>query len=40
MDFREIGWIGMYWIDLTQDKDQWRVLVNTIMNLPGGKLAA
>jgi hypothetical protein len=33
MDLREIGWCGMDWIDLAQDKDQWRTLVNTIMNL-------
>jgi hypothetical protein len=33
MDLREIGWIGMDWIDLAQDRDQWRALVNTIMNL-------
>jgi hypothetical protein len=33
MDLREIGWGGMDWIDLTQDRDQWRVLVNTVMNL-------
>jgi hypothetical protein len=33
MDLREIGWDGIDWIDLTQDKDQWRALVNTIMNL-------
>jgi hypothetical protein len=31
MDLREIGWDGMDWIDLTQDRDQWRVLVNTVM---------
>jgi hypothetical protein len=30
---REIGWSGMDWIELTQDRDQWRVPVNTIMNL-------
>jgi hypothetical protein len=24
MDLREIGWDGMYWIDLAQDRDQWR----------------
>jgi hypothetical protein len=30
---REIGWDGMDWIDLAQDRDQWRVLVNTVMNL-------
>jgi hypothetical protein len=33
MDLREIGWDGVDWIDLAQDKDQWRVLVNTVMNL-------
>jgi hypothetical protein len=30
---REIGWDGMEWIDMAQDKDQWRALVNTVMNL-------
>jgi hypothetical protein len=33
VDLREIGWGGMDWIDLTQDRDQWRTLVNTVMNL-------
>jgi hypothetical protein len=33
LDLREIGWGGMDWIDLTQDRDQWRALVNTVMNL-------
>jgi hypothetical protein len=33
MDLREIRWDGMDWIDLAQDSDQWRVLVNAIMNL-------
>jgi hypothetical protein len=33
MDLRELGWDGMDWIDLVQDRDQWRALVNTIMNL-------
>jgi hypothetical protein len=28
MDLREIGWDGMDWIDLAQDRAQWRVLVN------------
>jgi hypothetical protein len=32
MDLREIGWGGMDWIDLAQDMDQWRALVNTVMN--------
>jgi hypothetical protein len=33
MDLGEIGWDGMDWIDLAQDRDQWRALVNTVMNL-------
>jgi hypothetical protein len=33
MDLREIGWGDMNWIDLAQDRDQWRALVNTVMNL-------
>jgi hypothetical protein len=32
MDLREIGWGVMNWIDLTQDRDQWRALVNMVMN--------
>jgi hypothetical protein len=34
IDHREIGWDGVDWIDLAQDRDQWRALVNTVMNLP------
>jgi hypothetical protein len=33
MDFREIGWGGMDWIDLAQDRNQLRALVNTVINL-------
>jgi hypothetical protein len=33
MDLRGIGWGGVDWIDLAQDKDKWRALVNTVMNL-------
>jgi predicted small integral membrane protein len=29
----EIGWDGIDWIDLAQDRDLWRALVNTVMNL-------
>jgi hypothetical protein len=32
MDFREIGWVGVDWIHLAQDRDQWRDLVNAVMN--------
>jgi hypothetical protein len=33
MDLREVGWGGMNWIDLAQDRDQWKALVNMVMNL-------
>jgi hypothetical protein len=33
INLREIGWGGMDWIDLAQDRDQWRALVNTVINL-------
>jgi hypothetical protein len=33
MNLREIGWGGMGWIDLVQDRDRWRAVVNTVMNL-------
>jgi hypothetical protein len=33
MDLREIGGNGVDWIELAHDRDQWRALVNTLMNL-------
>jgi hypothetical protein len=33
MDLRQIGWGGVDGIDLDQDRDQWRALVNTVMKL-------
>jgi hypothetical protein len=33
MDLKEVGLGGMDWIDLAQDRDQWRALVNTVMSL-------
>jgi hypothetical protein len=35
MNLREIGWDGMDWIELAQNKEHWRALVNTVMNPPG-----
>jgi hypothetical protein len=32
-DLREIGWGGVDWMDMAQDRDQWRALVNTVLNL-------
>jgi hypothetical protein len=34
MDLREIGWTDMGWIDLAQDRNRWRALVNKAMNMP------
>jgi hypothetical protein len=31
MDLRVIGWGGMNWIDVAEDRDQWRAVVNTVM---------
>jgi hypothetical protein len=33
MDLREIGWDGRDWINLAQDRDQWRALVNAVMKV-------
>jgi hypothetical protein len=33
IDRREIEWDGMEWIDMAEDRDQWRALVNTAMKL-------
>jgi hypothetical protein len=37
MDLREIGWDGVDWIDMAQDRDQWKALVNTVLSLRGYK---
>jgi hypothetical protein len=31
MDLREIGWVSVKWIQLAQDRDRWRVLMNMAM---------
>jgi hypothetical protein len=33
MDLRKVGWKGVDWINLAQDRDRWRALVNTVINL-------
>jgi hypothetical protein len=30
---QDVGWDGVDWIDIAQDRDQWRALVNTVFNL-------
>jgi hypothetical protein len=32
MYLREVGYVSMDWIELAQDRDMWRALVNTVMN--------
>jgi hypothetical protein len=39
MDLGEIGWGGVDWIGLAQDRDKWRALVNSVMNLRVSKNA-
>jgi hypothetical protein len=33
IDLREIGWVGMDWNGLAQDRNEWVALVNTVLNL-------
>jgi hypothetical protein len=33
MDLRDIGWRSVEWFHLAQDRERWRALVNTVMNL-------
>jgi hypothetical protein len=31
-ELQEVGWHGMAWIDMAQDRDRWRAVVNAVMN--------
>jgi hypothetical protein len=33
MDLQEVGWGGINWIDMAQDRDRWRAVVSAVMNL-------
>jgi hypothetical protein len=33
MDLGEVGWGGVDWIDLAKDRNRWRALVNSVLNL-------
>jgi hypothetical protein len=33
MDIEEVGWVDVDWIGLAKDKNRWRALVNSVMNL-------
>jgi hypothetical protein len=37
MDLREIGWEVVDWMHLNQDRNQWRIVVNTVMKHKGGE---
>jgi hypothetical protein len=34
MGLKEVGWEGMVWIDLAEDRETWRAFVNAVIHLP------
>jgi len=34
INFQQVGWRDMDWIDVAQDRERWRAVVNAVMNLP------
>jgi hypothetical protein len=38
MDLRETGWVGMDWVHVPQDREQWWAFVNMVMNLRLNKM--
>jgi hypothetical protein len=34
MGLQEVGWAGMDWIDMAEDRERWPAVVNAVMNLP------
>jgi hypothetical protein len=35
VDLQAVGWEGIYWFGLAQDRDRWQALVNGVMNIRG-----
>jgi hypothetical protein len=33
MELQEVGWVGMDWIDMAQDRDRWRTLIKAVMKI-------
>ena len=38
MDLQEVGWGGVYWIDLAEDRNRWRAVLNAVMTFGFNKM--